>query len=145
MQQESYKTSQIFVPSVSKRFTMKIFKGFEPSFKIVNHNDDVEMCEQAIPFGIIDAWKINNAYKQLLEELEIHKFDNAQIVSIFEERIKQQKDEQKVFVNIYEDLANTNDSIQIDQPILTNLYQDVIFLWRTTHLSIPSIAFKAGC
>ena len=88
---------------------------------------------------------INNAYKQLLEELEIHKFDNAQIVSIFEERIKQQKYKQKVFVNIFEDLANTNDSIQIDRPILTNLYQDVIFLWRTTHLSILSIAFKAGC
>ena len=103
------------------------------------------MYEQAIPSGIIHAWKKNNAYKQLLEELEIHKFDNAQIISVFEERIKQQKDEQKVYVNIYEDLANTNDSIQIDRPILTNLYQDVIFIWRTTNLSIPSIAFKAGC
>ena len=78
MHQESFKTSKFFVPTVSKRFTMKIFKGFEPSFKIVNHNDDdVEMCEQAIPSGIIHPWKKNNAYKQLLEELEIHKFDNA--------------------------------------------------------------------
>ena len=88
MQQESFKTSKIFVPTVSKRFTMKIIKGFDTSFKTVNHSDDVEMCEQAIPSRIIDAWMINNAYKQSLEEQEMHKYDNIQIVSVFEEQIK---------------------------------------------------------
>ena len=124
---------------------MKIFKGFEQNFKIICHNDNIETCEQDIPSGIIDAWKLNNSYKQLIEELEIHKYDNAQIISVFEEYIKQHKNEQKLCINIWKDLANINDFIQINQSILTSLYQDAIFLWHTTHLSIPSIAFKTSC
>ena len=56
------------------------------------------MEEMAIPVWIIDAWKLNNAYKQLLTEVNIQDCDNKYALVVISDRInKHKKDEWSKF------------------------------------------------
>ena len=70
---------------------MKKFNESELIISKVTKDGDVEMKDEVLPTGIIDAWKINKAYKLLLVEMGIQQFDNESSLVMIQELIEKHK------------------------------------------------------
>ena len=102
------------------------------------------MRDIAVPFGIIDAWKLNSGYKQLLEELKIQNFDNRHAITMILEQIKKYRNNEELKFELNSELFYDIDSIDNNWFPSTESNLEAIFLWRTTHLPVSSITFKVG-
>ena len=144
MKHDIPKISNYFVPKFSNQFKMNKFDGFESEFSDEVINNDADMKDIAVPFGIIDAWKLNSGYKQLLEELKIQNFDNRHAIAMILEQIKKYRNNEELKFELNSELFYGIDSIDNIWFPSTESNLEAIFLWRTTHLPVSSIAFKVG-
>ena len=107
-------------------------------------NEVTNINEIAIPTRIIDAWKFNHAYKQLLEEMNIQGYNSEfALVAIKNQNDKYNALEQSDF-EVNSELLYDDNHINEEKPIISEKDISAIFLWRTSHLSVSSIAFKVG-
>ena len=138
------KISNLFVPSFPARLQMKKFVIPKLSFNKEEGDEDTQMRNVALPTGIIDSRKINRKYKLLLVEMDIQQFDNESSVVMISEQIEKYKkyDKSKKALTINIDIWY--DEIKDHQSLLSEEALNSIFLWRTTHLPLSSIAFKFG-
>ena len=100
------------------------------------------MAEYSIPFGISDAAKLNKNYTELIKELSISNFSNNEalekIVDTWSDNGKWDND---YFIpKLLED--NVDICIEENQANCQNIENEIIYIWRTTKLPVPSIAFK---
>ena len=121
---------------------------FEFTSQRINDNladleDDDKMQDDTIPVGIIDSIKMNKEYKDLLKNLEINQLENIQALHEIEDAINSNDNFNitKIF-KIHRDVQHDDknwqqiDKSQLQQDI------DIIFLWRSSKLSLTSISQK---
>ena len=144
MSKDSSKISNFFAPKFSKRFVISKFQGFQSDFTHEKNNSDANMEEIAIPVGIINAWKLNNAYKQLLTEMNIQDCDNKYALVVINDQINKHKNDEWSKFEVDTELFYDNEQINEDKSSIAEKDIDTIFLWRTSHLPVSSIAFKVG-
>ena len=138
------KTNNFFAPKFSKRFVISKFQGFQLDFTLEKNNSDVNMEEIAIPVGIIDDWKLNNAYKQLLTEINIQDWDNKYVLVVISDQINKHKNDEWSQFEVDTELFYDNEQINEDKSSIAEKNIYVIFLWRTSDLLVSSISFKVG-
>ena len=88
MKDGSNRISNIFWPLISSRLVMSKFTDQSESKH--NQEPDENFIEQYgnIPIGLIDSIFANNAYKDLIEELGIGKFENMHALDMNDYLIK---------------------------------------------------------
>ena len=101
------------------------------------------MQDDTIPVGIIDSIKTNKEYKDLLKNLEINQLENIQALHEIEDAINSNDNFNitknfKIHRDVHYDDKNWQqiDKSQLQQDI------DIIFLWRSSKLSLTSISQK---
>ena len=143
MEKQGYKVSKLFVPQESDRFTMLKFIEFQSIHNNDESIDDAEMDDISVPTGIIDAWKVNHKYKELLSELGISRFDNQHAILVINEQINKHSSQKEIDDKLGEGLFDENEIKEQNDFVKTQSKINAIILWRTTRLSISSIAFKS--
>ena len=139
------RVSNLFWPSFSKTFAMSEFISQRINDNLNDSEDDVKMQDGNIPVGIIDSIKMNKEYKELLKNLEIDQLENIQALQIIEDTLND-NDNLKITKSLridddvqYEDKNKQQiDQSQLQQDI------DIVFLWRSSKLSLASISKKIG-
>ena len=139
---EWYRLSNIFTPALSKRIFVTKHTNLEPITFHIDKDFDEEMAEYSIPFGISDAAKLNKNYTELIKELSIANFSNNEalekIVDTWSDNGKWDND--YLIPKLLED--NVDICIGENQANCQNIENEIIYIWRTTKLPVPSIAFK---
>ena len=123
---------------------MTKFEGFQPELSNEKLSDDTNIREIAIPVGLIDACKLNHAYKQLLDELNMQDYDTEYALLAIKNQIDKHKTGEQSNIQVNADLWHDDNIINADQPVISEKDINAILLWRTSHLSISSIAYKVG-
>ena len=139
---EWYRLSNLFTPALSKRIFVTKHTNLEPITLHIDKDFDEEMAEYSIPFGISDAAKLNKNYTELIKELSISNFSNNEalekIVDTWSDNGKWDND--YLIPKLLED--NVEICIEENQVNCQNIENEIIYIWRTTKLPVPSIAFK---
>ena len=139
---EWYKLNNLFTPALSKRIFVTMHTNLEPITLHIDRDFDEEMTEYSILFGISDTAKLNKNYTELIIELSISKISNnkaiEKIVDIWSDNGKWDND--CLIPKLLED--NVDICIEENQVNCQNIENEIIYIWRTTKLPLPSIAFK---
>ena len=144
MDKQELKVSKLFVPKQWDRFIMKRFIESHPDYNSSEYNDDVEMGDISVPTRIIDAWIINNEYKEFIKELRISKFNNEHAILVIKEQIHKHSNKEEIDGSLIAGLFDEEDAKDPNELFETQSKINAIFLWITTRLWLPSIAFKVG-
>ena len=139
-----WKLSNLFTPSLTKRFAMSNFEGRKTKDLQLDNEGDVSIWEDGIPTGIIDGWKVNSLYKTLIEVLQIGQYQNTEAVSMIEDVIKQNDEESEMFWNPNSCIMKDSHSYEEVDNCTSEIELKALYLWRTTRLSLSSIAFEVG-
>ena len=123
---------------------MSNFEGRKTKDLQLDNEGDVSIWEDGIPTGIIDGWKVNSLYKTLIEVLQIGQYQNTEAVSMIENVIKQNDEESEMFWNPNSCIMKDSHSYEEVDNCTSEIELKALYLWRTTRLSLSSIAFEVG-
>ena len=141
---ETKMISNLFIPRTSKQFRLRKFEeqDCEDTYsKIADHYYSQGL---QLPFGLWDSWKLNSAYKELVELLKIKEFSNDDAIDALFKTIYQYSrdkwidEEDKDNEVLMEEAPDSNDELEAECETKT------IALWRTTKLRYCDIALKLG-
>ena len=138
------KLSNLYIFCITKRLTISSFHNFNPQKQKFDRNEDEEMSNDDIPIVIIDSLKTNDLYKSLIQAFNIKQYENVEALKMIEEEIKKIDEEPDRY-------WTPNSCIMQDLHFRTEGHSwisaeglEVIYLWRTTRLLLPSFAFKTN-
>ena len=119
---------------------MNKFDGFEPEFSDEVTNNDADIRDIAVPFGVIDTRKLNSGYKQLLEDLKIQNFDNMHTITMILEQIKKYRNNEELKFELNSELFYDIDSIDKNWfPSTESNLEAILFMAYNTLASIFNI------
>ena len=144
MKKSETKVSKFFVPANTQRFTMTKHADLKCSFESEEREIKVEIEHAFIPFGVIDAWKLNDSYKILLHQMNINNFENNDAIKLIMNQINKYEMNKADWLDIDPYIWKAEDDENVCEPQATEEYIKVMYLWRSTRLPISSIAFKVG-
>ena len=71
--------TNFYIPGISKRISTKL-RTIKNYSQDIHDKDEKEGWDNSgLPHGVIDGWKLNSAYKELIEILGISKITNDEI------------------------------------------------------------------
>ena len=141
---ETRKLSNLYTPCITKRFAMSSCQNFDLQEQILHRRADEEMMDDDIPIGIIDSWRTNDQYKSLIQAFNITQFENVEALKMIEEEIKKIDEELEGYWASDSCIMKDIYAWAEDQNWISEEGLQAIYLWRTTRLSLSSIAFKTS-
>ena len=137
----SYRLNNLFTSSSSKILMITNQDYLKPILVNMKNNDDQEMQEYAIPSGVSDVARLNKNYKELINELSISEISNQEALKKILHVWKDDELDNNYAKWIF--LKNNKSASKEEKKLKEQKYEnEIIYIWRTTKLSIPSIAFK---
>ena len=141
---KSWKLSNLYIPKYTKDLKFTELTDLA-SIHYKNQPEDEKYGESdVVPSGICDPVKNSHPYKKLISALNIVVYNNIDALTMIKEKLESDSIEDEVNSDLLEEITNLNNERRDSHS--SDLLQeiDAIFLWRSTKLSIKSIAIKLG-
>ena len=142
IEMENYRFTNLFTPHLSKRFSVTNCTNIKPSPLDPMQNADSWMPPYLIPCGISDAAKVNKNYRSLIDELDITAIPNVETVEMIWSVWKLEPSSQAIITDELLQNEEDDDSYRDRQECQATSEINIIYWWRNSKLSIPSIAAK---
>ena len=100
-------------------------------------NEDTNINEITIPTGITDAWKLNHAYKQLLEEMNMQGYNSEYALVAIKNQIDKYNALEQSDFEVISELLYDDNHINEDKPIIAE--KDISAIFFVENISSISI------
>ena len=141
---EKQKFSNFCIPNKSKRFIMSDIQDKKlQNIEGIARQDAID-SPYRFPYGIIDGWRVNESYKNLLLKMKINDITNDESVTMIQATEDwDAEDKKKTQIIQICEWENQEQDMDVDAD------QDdddlhAIYTWRTIKLPIETIAQKLG-
>ena len=139
-----YELSNLYIPNHCHSIKFGIFEDLTPYQSRSNPVEEEDKHIDTIPFGICDAVKNSNNYKELLSTFNVQQLENFEAFLMVKKKLEPEKLNLEIADNFQEEILSLNDRMRTDDNSDRHQETEVIFLWRTTKLSLKLIATKTG-
>ena len=139
---KSWKLSNLYTPKYTKDIKFTELADLAPIHFKDQLEDEKSNESIVVPSGICDPIKNSQSYKELISTLNISTYDNNDAFIMIKGRLKSENIEDQINSNLLEEIENLNNERRVSHSSNSQQETDIIFLWRSTKLSIKSIAVK---
>ena len=137
-----YRLSNLFTPSISLRIVITNHNHLEPIILNQNIYTDDSMTKYSVPIGISDAARVNQKYKELINDLALFEVTNSEAQQVVARTWTKEWNSEDMIVDPKFLINNSNimnEDVK-ESDLITE--KEVIYWWRWSRLDTNSIAAK---
>ena len=139
---ENYRLTNLFTPHLLKRFSVTNCTNIKPSSLDPMQDADSWILPYLISCRISDTAKVNKNYRSLIDKLDITTIPKVEAVEMIWSAWKLEPSSQAIIKDELLQNEENDDSYRDRQECQTTSEINIVYWWRNSKLSIPSIAAK---